>query len=101
MRTVLVLAVVAVLVAGCGGGYKENELQAARNFIDATNVDKSPEELVEIAREALRAAGAKVSGENVRQVLEGAHLSDPARALEKIPDIAKQVAAYERGELGD
>lgn len=97
----VVVALVAVL-AGCGGSkYSQTELDAARNFIQATKTDKSEVEVIELARSALKEAGARVSAENVKQVLEGAHLTDPSKGLENIPDIARQVAAYEKGDLAE
>ncbi len=85
------------MLVGCGGGYSSRELDAAKNFIRASGVDMKPEAVVEMAREALKRAGAKVSGENVRQVLEGAYRSNAQKAVEQIPDIARQVASYEKG----
>jgi len=96
-----IVAVVALLV-GCGGSkYAQTELDAARNFIQATKTEKSEGEVIEMARSALKDAGARVSVENVKQVLEGAHLTDPSKGIQNIPDIARQVAAYEKGELAE
>ena len=98
---VLIGLCLALVVAGCGGsGYSSKELDAANNFIRETQCTQKPEELVTMAREALKDAGAKVTAENVRQVLEGAYRTDPKNALKQIPDIAKQVRGYEKGEVG-
>jgi len=97
---IAVVVVTLAMLAGCGGSqYSDTELAAARNFLQATKLEKSEGEVIELARSALKDAGARVSAENVKQVLEGAHLTDPTKGLQTIPDIARQVAAYEKGDL--